>query len=221
MLDLYLIRHAQSANNALPESQRVEDPAITEIGERQATFLAERFSTATATHLLTSGFRRAMQTARPLAEALRVQPQIRTHLHEVGGCYRGHVPGKLEGRPGMNRAEIGDHFPEFVVPEDITESGWWRSQEYEDARAAQARAVVVAERLLTEFGEQDACVFCVIHADFKALLLWELLGELDDGMKNWDLTNTGVTQLRYRGGGDPEVVTLNDTSHLPEHLITL
>ena len=35
-MELYLIRHAQSQNNALPEEQRVEDPGLTELGNQQA-----------------------------------------------------------------------------------------------------------------------------------------------------------------------------------------
>ena len=33
---VHLIRHGQSANNALPEYQRIEDPALTPMGREQA-----------------------------------------------------------------------------------------------------------------------------------------------------------------------------------------
>ena len=36
---LYLIRHAQSENNARPEHERVEDPGLTELGARQIDHL--------------------------------------------------------------------------------------------------------------------------------------------------------------------------------------
>ena len=38
-MQLYLIRHAESENNARPEHDRVEDPSITTLGRRQAELM--------------------------------------------------------------------------------------------------------------------------------------------------------------------------------------
>ena len=214
---LYIIRHAQSGNNALPEDQRVEDPAITELGQQQVASLADRFRGVTITHALTSAFRRAIQTMQPLAKSVGIRPLIWTDLHEVGGCYAGHLPGQLQGRPGMNRQTLNERFPEFAVPEDIDEHGWWKSDKYEDIQDARDRAESQAARLLSEFSGSDAKVACVIHADFKDLLLRALLKNEFEPYANADLRNTGVTELKCFPNGI-EVVQFNDISHLSDDL---
>ena len=216
--ELTLIRHAQSANNALPESQRVDDPSLTETGEQQVKRLAERFRDQQITHCLTSGFLRAILTMRPLAQTVDVRPTIWTDLHEVGGCFAGFERGKLEGRPGMNRETLSNEFPEFELPDDIDELGWWKSKPYEDYSAAQRRAETQAQRLLNEFRGSDAKVACVIHADFKALMLAALLKDTI-AVSSLDLFNTGVTVLKC--SEDKIVpVDVNDVAHLPKDLVT-
>ena len=41
---LFLIRHAQSENNAKPDHLRIEDPGLTELGQRPTLDLANPFS---------------------------------------------------------------------------------------------------------------------------------------------------------------------------------
>ena len=53
-MDLYLIRHAQSANNAQPESLRVPDPSLTGLGREQAHLLASSVASLGLTRLMTS-----------------------------------------------------------------------------------------------------------------------------------------------------------------------
>ena len=211
--DLYLIRHGQSANNALPESQRVEDPPLTQEGVEQAQALARRFEVGSVTVLLTSGFRRAVQTARPLAARLKLRPQIWTDLHEVGGCYSGYIPGQEVGRPGMDRDTLSREFPEFDLPKDIDQAGWWKSRPYESWEQARARAKEQTERLKVEFRGTAAKVACVIHADFKALLLERIVSDRGGEYFPRDLRNTGVTHVQF-DGNDFELVDLDNAEHL-------
>ena len=215
---LTLIRHAQSANNALPESRRIEDPPITALGEQQVQSLAERFRGEPVTHCLTSGFRRAVQTMAPVAEVVGRRPAIWTDLHEVGGCFAGFEYGQLEGRPGMNREDLQSEFPEFDIPDDIDELGWWKSRPYEQYDQARSRAEAQAKRLEAEFKDSSANVVCVIHADFKALML-EQLGVGTSVVLAQDLYNTGVTKFGYTDGKF-ELLQINDVSHLSEPLVS-
>jgi len=211
--DLYLIRHGQSANNALPERQRVEDPDLTDEGFAQANALAGRFLPGSLTTLLTSGFLRAMQTTRPLAARLQLRPRIRTELHEVGGCYAGYVPGQEIGRPGMNRATLSREFPEFDLPKDIDDRGWWKSRPYETWEQARVRAREQMDRLLGEFRGTNAKIACVIHADFKALLLERVVPHRNAPHLSLELRNTGVTHLRC-SGSSVDLVDFNNVEHL-------
>lgn len=210
---IYLIRHGQSANNALPEPQRVEDPGLTKVGELQAAALAARLQDEKVTHLLTSGFLRAVATTQPLAKTLNVAPVIWTGLHEVGGCYAGHEPDKEVGRPGMNRKTLSNLFPEFKLPNDLDDQGWWKSQPYEDWTRAKHRAQAQVERLVNEFAGTNANVALVIHADFKALMLESLLPTSHEQFVPAGLLNTGVTLLRH-DGEQFEMLSFNNPDHL-------
>jgi len=150
---------------------------------------------------------------------VRAQPvSIWTDLFEQGGCYSGHVD--LRGAPGMNRAEIEIDFPNFAIPDDIGEDGWWMSKPYETWEQAADRAQRIVQRLKNEFGKTDQTIACLIHADFKALLLTEILGNRHSQWSGYyDLLNTGVTILRFEND-EFELVSLNDTSHLNESLRT-
>ena len=53
---LYLVRHAQSTNNANPEPKRIPDPPLTELGTQQAQALSTYVPNIQPTHLLTSPF---------------------------------------------------------------------------------------------------------------------------------------------------------------------
>ena len=61
-MNLYLIRHGQSENNALDESLRVHDPGLTETGLTQVEYLGKWFSVRPLDVLVTSPFRRALLT---------------------------------------------------------------------------------------------------------------------------------------------------------------
>lgn len=216
---LYLIRHGQSSNNALPESERTEDPGLTTIGVEQARRLAARFQDEPITHLLTSGFLRAVETMLPLSQAVAASPEIWTDLHEVGGCFAGFEYGKLEGRPGMNRQTLSERYPDFVLPDDIDHLGWWKSRPFEGFEDARRRAEQQSRRIMHTFQGTSARVACVIHADFKALLLEAFLQQDYGPYASADLVNAGVTRL-VCGSDTVRVEEFNDASHLPEDLVT-
>jgi broad specificity phosphatase PhoE len=110
-MQLYIIRHAQSTNNALADQRfRVSDPGLTETGHRQAELLAEhlvhgsgRFTSSTnpagaagigygITRLYCSPMLRALQTARPVSHALGLIPEIWIEIHEYGGIWLDREP---------------------------------------------------------------------------------------------------------------------------------
>ncbi len=177
-MQLYLIRHAQSENNARPEHLRVEDPGLTELGHRQAERLAQWTVGAQLTRLITSPFRRALQTTQPVCQATGLKAEVWIDLHEQGGCYRGWQSGSYEGCPGLNRTQIEGQFAGFVVSPEIDERGWWRSQRYESDAAARSRAERLLRTTRERFAEDaEEVVGYVMHADFKRLFLATLFAD--------------------------------------------
>lgn len=217
---LFLIRHAQSENNALPEQLRVEDPALTPLGHRQAQALAVWLSTSPVHVLVASPFRRALETVEYLRRELVVVPQVWTDLHEQGGCYAGHDPRYYQGRPGMNRQEILSNFPDYDVEAAIGDRGWWDSRPYESELQATQRARRVWDRILETYSRLDIEVGLVMHADFKRLLLQELFCDRERPPSGWNgIYNTAVTALKV----DNSTVTLehfNSVKHLEQDLHT-
>lgn len=218
-LTLYLVRHAESQNNALPEPQRVSDPSLTDLGLQQAVALGNRLqrqfeSGNKPDTVLCSPFLRTLQTIQPTAQLTSTQPLIWTELFEAGGCYDGHLPGNRRAMPGMTRTQIESRFPEFIVPADIDDAGWYPLDGFEEWQAASERAGNITKRLISEFYGQQNIVLCMIHGDLIRLLLHHFCNG-ESVLSNTNVSNTSVTSLHFTGPASiPEVVMHNDASHL-------
>lgn len=222
---LYLIRHGESANNALPETQRVSDPSLTELGFLQAEKLGLRLRDYVnegnrIDHIITSPFLRTMQTIKPAAKYLAMKPEIRTELYEAGGCFDGYLPNELIGRPGMTANQIAQQFPEMVIPDTIDEKGWYKNRPFETWNMATERATQQAQKLKDEFIGRDIVVACTIHADLIGLLLGALCPH-EPHLTRVMVSNTSITKLRFQPDkpDQPDVVFFNDAYHLaPEEV---
>ena len=170
-MQLYLIRHAQSSNNASPDNARVEDAPLTDLGHRQAIHLAQWIPSLKLTRLLSSPFLRTLQTTDHIRQTVALKPQISTQLHELGGCVEGPTPDVMVGRPGMTRSEIESRFPAFDITPDIDGRGWWRNKPYETREEARGRAAKLLAQIRQELAETDERLGCVTHGGFTPLLI--------------------------------------------------
>lgn len=80
-MDLYIIRHGESQGNI---GLDVEDPKLTELGEKQAELLALRLRNIKFDAILSSPLTRAVQTATPLSELRNTPVTVMNNLYEVG-----------------------------------------------------------------------------------------------------------------------------------------
>ncbi len=218
---ILLIRHAQSANNSLPECERVPDPGLTELGHQQAQRLADALSKFPVSQIYCSPFRRSLDTALPASEMLNIKPSINAHIYEQGGCYSGFEPGQVRGEPGMNRAQLQDAYPGWHIDDSIGPGGWNVNREYESDSECQQRAGRVASWLTKQWSptSSDHMAAFVIHADFKRVLIGELL-ETDRWPDHWQpLWNTGLSQLVF-DGSQWQLLKWNLVSHLSPELRT-
>jgi 2,3-bisphosphoglycerate-dependent phosphoglycerate mutase len=245
-MDLYIIRHAQSTNNALPAEvelrDRVCDPLLTELGYRQAALLAEHLATGcdgwseaasadpeagggpcTTTYgitcLVCSPMKRALLTTQPASRALGLQPEIWLDIHEHGGIYLDHgEPAGKVGYPGITRPEVGAQFPGYRAPETLTDWGWWHDG-FEEWEACLRRAGEVARRL-RGMNSGEASIAMVTHGGFASALIMALVGTPPDAGVHFSHHNTGISLIRFRPDGGIRLRYLNRVPHLPPGMVT-
>ena len=243
-MQLYLIRHCQSENNALwqrtgSSKGRHEDPDLTEIGHQQAQLLAQYLVTKRSnfsengrdrqnrsgfelTHLYCSLMRRSILTGRYISELAELPLVAWTDIHERGGIYQhDHEADERIGLPGLGRRHLLEIHPVLVLPGDLDETGWW-NRPYEDAVAALKRAETVVEELLQRHGGTDARVAFITHGGFFQSLMSVLFGfsPLDDDVEVWAaMNNASITRIDLH----EEAVVLayqNRVDFLPAELVT-
>lgn len=214
-MHLFLIRHAQSQNNAQPEEHRVEDPALTAVGREQTEHLARWITRLELTRLFTSPFLRSLQTAEAIRQATDLTPEVRTVLHEVGGCYRGYSGATISGAPGLSRLQIERDFPGFHVAPEIDGQGWWANKPREIESEASLRADCLWKQTIEEFGSTDERIALVMHADIKLVLLRRL-----HAAPLATPYNTSVTTVVVDASAC-QLVDYNSVRHLPPGLVTM
>lgn len=247
-MQLLIIRHAQSSNNYIAENidydtymaQRVPEPPLTDIGQKQAQLVAEHLAGAThpetahekapsanalgygITKLYCSPMWRTLQTALPISKALGLPAEVWVDIHEHGGIFRGnpHRGDKIINFPGLTRQEMLDSFPGYILPEEITEQGWWFSG-YEEIAGCCERALRVAEALNTwaETTENER-IAIVSHGTFADTLIKALFKQNFESPLGYYHYNTAITRIDWTHRGYLVLRYLNRTQHLPVDLIT-
>ena len=101
MKNIYLIRHAQSAANAMPShgglvTYRNADIPITELGQTQAASLAQwlREHTPQPDAVFVSPYLRTQQTARPYLEQSSLKAEVLHDLHEFNYLSFANIDGQ-------------------------------------------------------------------------------------------------------------------------------
>ena len=233
-MDLFIIRHGQSANNAISDPKdRVKDPPLTDKGEKQAelaaAYLGEGQHLLSAErgagrplldHIYCSPMLRTLQTAQPMGRALGMAPEVWVDIHEWGGIFLDHGDERgIVGYPGMSRSDIEARFEGYGVPTTIGEDGWWDpSRGQEQVASAHGRAIGVAEALW-ERAEEESRIALVAHGGFINSLLKALFHLLPSQHVVLDHHNTAITRLGFTDG-KLKVEYMGRTEHLPDELIT-
>jgi 2,3-bisphosphoglycerate-dependent phosphoglycerate mutase len=243
LLQLYFIRHGQSTNNAWwQESNRESylggreaDPDLTEKGMKQAEFMAEHVGRPLETeafdsqnrhgfgltHLYCSLMIRAVKTGQLVAEKTGLELVAMPDVHETGGMFVGDIQ---EGEPvfkgvtGPGRSYFEANFPNLVLPEDLSEEGWW-NREKEPREEYQPRAHRVIQQLLEAHQGQDHRVGIVMHGGIFARILTGLFDVQAEDY--WFLMNNcAITRVDVEDDGHVRLVYLNKADFLPDDLVT-
>jgi 2,3-bisphosphoglycerate-dependent phosphoglycerate mutase len=249
-MQLFLIRHGESANNALGAGdisygdymvQRSPDPSLTQIGKRQAEMAARHLAadghpesqngTPLASTragygiqtLYVSAMLRALQTAGPIGAALGLAPQVLIDIHEHGGLFLGNPRSEddpVRAFRGLTRGDIETRFPGYGIPDEVTDTGWWNGG-YETIEECEARAARVAAMLRQRaHDDPDVVIGFVTHGTFMDRLLKALLHGMQGREFFFFHYNTAITRVDFIPDGPVVVRYSNRTQHLAPELIT-
>lgn len=230
---LYLIRHAQSHNNSVDILNRVCDPPLTPLGHSQAkevaSFIRKRTDASSSNkveesfgfaRLYCSPMRRALETAGHIRSAIDVPVEVWPDLHETYGIWLDAQDGRgRRGFPGLSRSRIQQEFPGVVVPDDLSEEGWW-NRPIETESQWQDRAKRVARRIREELVPAGVPVAAIIHGGFATEMLNVLLADTPLADAVYEHGNTAVTRLDFEADGRIRLVYLNRQEHLPQDLLS-
>ncbi|MGE5623019.1 MAG: histidine phosphatase family protein [Bacillota bacterium] len=204
MTEVLLIRHGETAWNAVKRLQGHLDIPLNATGERQAAALGRALLDEPLDAIISSDLQRAYQTAQALAAPRGMQVQIDPGLRER--CY-----GAFEG---MMYAEIGQRYPEAYAA--------WQARDI-DARFPPG--VHVAETL-REFSQRaiQTITRIVERGRYRKVALVTHGGVLEcayraaQGMgfahpRDFDIFNASINRLRWNGSG-LQLLQWGDVSHL-------
>lgn len=159
---LLLARHGQTVWHAENRYAGVSDIALTDEGRRQARWLAEWAARSEVDAVWTSTVSRAIETARPACEALRITPR---REHELRECDFGEVEGRTLAEFAAEHPRRAREYRADPVAHPFPGA--------EDPRAAAARGSSALRRIADAHPGQRVLV--VAHNTLLRLVLCELL----------------------------------------------
>ncbi|MGL4791007.1 MAG: histidine phosphatase family protein [Anaerotignaceae bacterium] len=203
MIRLYLIRHGETDWNKEGRFQGWTDIELSQEGTRQAELLGERFKNIHIDELYSSPLKRAVDTAKPIANATGLEIKTNEKFKEINF-------GTWEGMTAVEIAkEYGGAFEDFInKPETCTFPGD-TSFELVTQRLKEGMAEILGDK-------DNMNIAIVSHGGIVRLLVKHLV-EIEGAWfnKTWiDNTSISVVEIKKRGN---LLRVLNDCSHL--HII--
>lgn len=200
-MNLYLVRHGETAHNRDGVGLGRRDEALTSLGRAQAAAVAGRFAAVKLDQVLASPLSRALDTARAIAAGKGLSVEVRDELIEMD-------VGLTEG---MAFPAVREQFPEFVA-------GWAGPEVAKAVMPGGESLADVASRLapLIRYlheSSPDSDVAVVSHNFVVKVLLCSLLNVELSSFRAFEIGLASVSTLFLRGAR-VNVVGLNDTCHL-------
>ena len=247
-MQLYLVRHGQSFNNALPDgnsNDRVHDPELTEIGQKQAEAVATHFAQADdlyeyaslayddparqqplpygITHVYSSPMKRALETAKPIAKALGLKHDLHLGVYEFGGIFVD-KDGVITAYGGMTRNEMTASFPDANLPDWVTDEGWYDVKLAREPISHSMGRAIDFVREMTLRAQRDEHrndrIIVVAHGGFIAFALKAFVHTLPSFNYMWHHYNTAITRINFHRDRPVEIMYVNRINHLSPDIVT-
>jgi broad specificity phosphatase PhoE len=206
-MKVFLVRHAESKLNALRMHQ-YSHTELSEYGTRQAKILARRLARVKADLIISSNYKRSVQTAEIINRVVKKKIVYTELLNEMKTPSE--VQGKIQGTPAPVKI-----FGKILAHMD--EPSWHYSDE-DNVHDFRRRI----KRFLSYLSKRkEKSIIVVTHGHVIRMILGILLfGDSIEPKRFYDLMeflhtkNASITELELNEKGEWSLVTWNDYSHL-------
>jgi broad specificity phosphatase PhoE len=193
-----LVRHGAFALIDRLLSGEAPGPGLNDEGRRQIGALEARLRADHVGQVVTSPLRRAVESARLLADAVGLSSSVDDDLRDVDyGEWTGRCADDLTGDPRWHR--YNRHRSHMATPGG------------ESAAQVQARAVDALRRLAA--GPGDAAIVAVTHCDVIRAVACRCLGLSLDAITRLTVAAASITEVHMEAPG-LRLVCVNDRAHL-------
>ncbi len=201
-MKLICVRHGETQYNLEGRIQGQSDSHLSPLGKRQCQAVASALANTDVDAIVASPLSRAVESARYLANVLKLEIQTDPRLMEINaGIFQGHTWD-----------EIGQHYPEAAAQ--------WRAAN-PDYRIPEGES-------RRDLMQRTGAAFRAIRAtDYRLVVVVAHGGSLSAALKSlldipaqhnpFSFSNGSISRLDW--GGEVKVHALNDTAHL-HHLIS-
>jgi broad specificity phosphatase PhoE len=195
-----LVRHGQTKSNITGYFMGWSNEDISDLGYAQVRSLSSRLAEFPIATIYTSPLKRAMNTARILAEPHKLEPNVLDDLTEIG----------LGDWQGLHRDEISQKWPEIwrqsrIDPSVVTFPNGENFQQLTE-RAVRAFNRIVADNT-------NRHTLAVTHDAVIRVLAAHVLGTSNSIYRHMEINNASLSVIRVEDDR-MRLVTLNDTAHL-------
>jgi len=204
-MNLYMVRHGQTAASRENRFSGSSDPPLTEIGEAMAQAFAAAYGSMKWAAIYTSPMLRTRQTAAALERATGIQARVEAGLREIDY-------GEWEG---LRQDEVKQRWPEAFEywAADVASRG---TPGGETAFHVAARAMRVVEEIRTRHREGNVLLVC--HKATLRIITCALLG-LDVRLFRERIAQpVGAVTLFAVTERTAQLTLLGDRSHFSDHL---
>ncbi len=206
-MQLYLMRHGQSQNNAGNAS--AHNVPLTSLGLEQVRRAADALADQRFDAIYCSPLKRALQTAAILHSRLGIAPYVHPSFSETGFSW---------GEPDATRGQLQTDYPDFILDESITTNGW-APADSETQEEAYERACKIVQWLSTRHSEPDSRILVVSHGNYGGILIGSVVGVRPCGYTQFSQHNTGISRADIVDE-QSKLRFLNATTHLSEDMMT-
>ena len=205
LIKIYLVRHCEAEGNKTNSFQGSTDCDITELGEKQLSFLSERFKDIHIDKVISSPLKRAVKTAEAAVKGKNLTILKEPLFTEIRG-------GLIEGR---SFEEIFKIFPDF---EDLWDNhpDKFSAPNGESMQDVYNRMAKGLEKIVSDSKNEGKTILISSHgAAIRCLICYIMYKSIRHLAKTPWSVNTAVSLITYNNSSF-DFEYLNDASHLPK-----